>query len=85
VLSQNPFFLRTKSENCLARFGVQNVCYELDAIAPPLFEGVAQHEVLRLRIDVGALPPLRKERKADFDSAMVAVDSHEAGATDNDA
>src|SRR5690349_3870964 len=83
VAAQYSFLLGTEPDNRVSRLRVQNVRDELHAVATPLLEGMPQHEVLRLRVDVGTLPPLCKERKAYLHATMIAVDRHEPRAPDN--
>src|SRR5579872_6360540 len=59
VPPQRSFFLRADSQDRIPGLLIQRVGLEFHADALPLFKRVPEHEVLRVRIDSGALPERR--------------------------
>src|SRR5712671_1629923 len=76
--AQRSFFNRADAEDGVPRFLIQSVCLQFDAKAFPDFEGVPQHQVFSFSIYSGALPGWRNPGGTDLDSAVGAVDIHEA-------
>src|ERR1035437_2408993 len=83
MAAQNSFLLRTDSQNRVARFGVEGIGLELDAVAAEGFEGVAHHQVFCFGVDRGALPGARDPGAADFDALVGDVYIHESGCADD--
>ena len=83
MLAQRAFLDGAETEDRRARALVARARLELDAVIFPLLEGEAQHEILRLSIDVCSLEVTRDPCPTDLRAFVLRRDVREPTAADD--